>query len=85
MCETILCFQHAKNSQKLVKNQKSTEKHLSFDGFIQEDIDLSDIYLAVLSRFLKVFIVLGMYNFALTISHVHCNEIKTSIKIELGM
>ena len=30
-----------------VKNQKSTDKHLSFDGLIQEDIYLSDIYLAV--------------------------------------
>ena len=35
------------NSQKWVKNQKSTNKHLSFDGLIQEYIDLSDIYLAV--------------------------------------
>ena len=33
-----------KNSQKRVKNQKSTEKHLSVDGLILEDIDLSDIY-----------------------------------------
>ena len=29
------------------KNQKSRDKHSSFDGLIQEDIDLSDIYLAV--------------------------------------
>ena len=36
-----------KKSQKWVKNQKPTDKHLSFDGLIQEDIDLSDIYLAV--------------------------------------
>ena len=36
-----------KNSQKRVKYQKSTDKHSSFDGLIQEDIDLSDIYLAV--------------------------------------
>ena len=35
------------NSQKHVKNQKSTYKHSSFDGLIQEDIDLSDTYLAV--------------------------------------
>jgi hypothetical protein len=35
------------NSQKQVKSQKSTDKHSSFDGLIQEDIDLSDIYLAV--------------------------------------
>ena len=32
--------------KKQVKNQKSTDKHSSFDGFIQEDIDLSDIYSA---------------------------------------
>jgi hypothetical protein len=32
---------------KRVKNQKSTDKHSSFDGLIQEDKDLSDIYLAV--------------------------------------
>ncbi len=29
------------------KNQKSTDKHLSFDGLIQEDIDLYDIDLTV--------------------------------------
>ena len=34
------------NSQKWVKNQKSTDKHSSSDGLIQ-DIDLSDTYLAV--------------------------------------
>ena len=32
---------------KTGKNQKSTDKHSSFDGLIQEDIDLSDIHLAV--------------------------------------
>ena len=26
-----------------------------------------------------------MYNFASAISHVHCNDIKSSITIELGM
>ena len=36
-----------KNSQNWVKNQKSTDKHSSFDDEIQEDVDLSDIYLAV--------------------------------------
>ena len=42
------------------KNQKSTDKHLSFDGLIQEDIDLSDIYLVVsLKR------KLGSYNISL--------------------
>ena len=40
-------FPTCKNSQKRAKNQKSTDKHLSVDGVIQEDIDLSDIYLAV--------------------------------------
>ena len=33
-----------KNSQKQVKIQKSTDNHLSFDGLIQENIDISDIY-----------------------------------------
>ena len=33
--------------KKWVENLKSTDKHSSFDGLIQEDIDLSDIYLAV--------------------------------------
>ena len=36
-------FPTCKKSQKLVKK----EEHSSFDGLIQEDIDLSDIYLAV--------------------------------------
>jgi hypothetical protein len=40
-------FPTCKNSQKWVKNQKSIYKHYSFDGLIQEYIDLSDIYLAV--------------------------------------
>ena len=40
-------FPTRKNSQRWVKNHKSTDKHSSFDGLIQEDIDLSDIYLAV--------------------------------------
>ena len=40
-------FPTSKNSQKRVKNQKSTDKHLSFDDLIQGDIDLYDIYLAV--------------------------------------
>ena len=44
-------FPIRKNSQKQVKNQKSTDKHSSFDGLIQEDIDLSDIYLAVHVKF----------------------------------
>jgi hypothetical protein len=35
-------------SQRRVKNQKSTDKHSSFDGLIQENLDLSDIYLVVL-------------------------------------
>ena len=32
---------------KMGKNQKSTDKHSSFGGLIVEDLDLSDIYLAV--------------------------------------
>jgi hypothetical protein len=43
-------FPTCKNSQKRVKNQKSTDKNLSFDDLIQEDVDLSDIYLAVLFK-----------------------------------
>ena len=39
-------FPTCMNSQKRVKNQKS-DKHSSFDGLIQEEIDPSDIYLAV--------------------------------------
>ena len=46
-------FPTCKNSQKWVENQKSTDKHSSFDGLIQEDIDLSDIYLAVLPKDLR--------------------------------
>ena len=42
-------FPTCKKSQKRIKNQKSTDKHLSFDGLIQEDIYLSDIYLVVLN------------------------------------
>jgi hypothetical protein len=34
-------FPKCKNSQKRVKNQKSTDKHSSFDGLIQEDIYLA--------------------------------------------
>ena len=48
-----IMFTACKNSQKWVKNQKSTDKHSSFDGLIQEDIDLSDIYLAVIGVWLK--------------------------------
>ena len=43
-------FSTCRNSQKRVKNQISTDKHSSFDGLIQKDIDLSDIYLAVLKN-----------------------------------
>ena len=35
-----------KNSQKQVKIQKSTDNHSSFDGMIQENIDLFDILLS---------------------------------------
>ena len=38
-------FPTCKKSQNWVKNQKSTDKNSSFDGLIEKDIDLSDIYL----------------------------------------
>ena len=41
-----IMFPTCKNIQKWVKNQKSTDRHLPFNGLIQEYIDLSDIYLA---------------------------------------
>ena len=51
-------FPTCKNSQKWVKNQISTDKHSSFDVLIQdniqEDIDLSDIYLAVCTNLLAL-------------------------------
>ena len=34
-------FPTYKNSQKQVKNQKSTDKHSPFDGLVQEDISLA--------------------------------------------
>ena len=37
-------FLTRQNSQKWVKIQKSTDNHLSFDGIIQKNVDLSDIY-----------------------------------------
>ena len=46
-CAEQFMFPSCKNSQKWVKNQKSTDQHLSLDDLFQEDIDLSDIYLAV--------------------------------------
>ena len=44
-------FPTCKNSQIWVKNQKSTDKHSSFDGLIQEDLDLSEIFLAITDTF----------------------------------
>ena len=51
---TVLIFRCAKqfyvpNTQKQSKTSKNPEinNHLSFDGIIQENIDLSDIYSAV--------------------------------------
>jgi len=44
-----------------VKNQKSTEKHTSFDGLIHEDLDLSDIYLAVRSTLINLDCCLNAY------------------------
>ena len=49
-------FPTFKNSRKREKNQKSTDKHTSFDGLIQEDIHLSDIYLAVRITFISIMI-----------------------------
>ena len=46
--------QHARTIKKQAKNQKSTDKHSSFDGLIQEDIDLSDIYLAVTDPYVDI-------------------------------
>ena len=37
-------FPTRNNSQKGVKTQKSTDNHSSFDGLIQKNIDLTDIY-----------------------------------------
>jgi hypothetical protein len=45
--EINFMFPADKKSKKREKNQKSTDKHSSFDSLIQENIDLSDIYLAV--------------------------------------
>ena len=42
-------FPTCKIGQEQVKNQKSTVKHSSFNGSIQDDIEVSDIYLAVLN------------------------------------
>ena len=47
-------FPTCKNSQKWVKIKKSTDTHSSFDGRIQENIDLSDIYWAVRQLFIFV-------------------------------
>ena len=46
-------FPACKNSQKWVKIQKSTDKHSPFDGLIQEVVDLSDIYLAVVCTYFE--------------------------------
>ena len=35
---------NTKKQSKMGKIQKLTDNHLSFDGMIQENIDLSDIY-----------------------------------------
>ena len=60
----VLSFRYAKqfyvpNMQEQSiegKNQKSRDKHSSFDGLIQEDIDLSDIYYAVIKfMFIQLF------------------------------
>ena len=50
-CRTILSSQQARTAKKWVKIQKSTDKHSSFDGLIQEDLDLSEIFLAITDTF----------------------------------
>ena len=45
--ENNFMFSNMQEQSKMGKNQKSTDKHSSSDGLIQEYIDLSDIYLAV--------------------------------------
>jgi hypothetical protein len=37
-------FPTCKNGQKQVKNQELTDKNLLFDGLIQENIGLSDLF-----------------------------------------
>ena len=46
-CAEEFYVPNTQEQSKWVKNQKSTDKHSSFDGLIQEDIYLSNIYLAV--------------------------------------
>ena len=47
ICAKQLYGPNMQEQSKGGKNQKSTDKHSPFDGLIQEDIDLSNIYLAV--------------------------------------
>ena len=59
--------------------------HVIYNPAYTYKFKLKTTQMTVLSRFLQMFIVLlGMYNFASAISYVHCNEIKSSITIELG-
>ena len=54
--------------------------HVIYNPAYTYKLQLKTTQMTVLSRFLQMFIVLlGMYNFASAISHVHCNEIKSSI------
>ena len=46
-CAKLFYAPNMQEQSKVGKNQKSKDKHSSFDGLIQEDIDLSDIYLAI--------------------------------------
>ena len=48
-CAKQFYVPNMQEQSKVGKNQKSKDKHSSFDGLIQEDIDLSDIYQAVIS------------------------------------
>ena len=43
-CAKQFFVPNTQKRQKGVKIQKSTDNHLSFDGMIQENIDLSDIH-----------------------------------------
>ena len=54
--------------------------HVIYNPAYTYKLQLKTTQMTLLSRFLQMFIVLlGMYNFASAISHVHCNEIKSSI------
>ena len=43
-CNKQFYIPNMQEQSKMGKKQKSKDKHSSFDGLIQENIDLSDIY-----------------------------------------